>query len=99
MKLFCLSIAQPDAGLEKFMPYLKDEVRHTWQLYKSEVVRDIYFRKDLPGVVIIAESDSVEDCRKALDEVPLAKAGLISWDVIPVGPFSNWELLFASDNT
>jgi hypothetical protein len=49
-------------------------------------------------VAVIAEADSVEAARKALGEFPLAKAGLIDWDVIPLGPFRNWELLFAPGN-
>ena len=47
---------------------------------------------------IIAEADSIQAARAALDEFPLAKAGLIAWDVIPLGPFTNWELLFAPVN-
>lgn len=95
MKLLCLDVPKPGASLEKYQPLLLNEVRHGWHLYKSGVVRDIYFRQDRPGVAIIAEADSVEAAKKALAEFPLAKAGLIDWDVIPLGPFTNWELLFA----
>lgn len=72
-----------------------NEVRHTWLLYKSGVIRDIYFRQDRPGVAIIAEADSIEAAKRALDELPLVKAGLIEWEMIPLGPFTNWEFLFA----
>lgn len=95
MKLLCLDVPQPGATLEQYGPYLLDEVRHTWELYKSGFVRDIYFRQDRPGVAIIAEADSVEAARAQLMGVPLAKAGLLGWDVIPLGPMANWELLFA----
>lgn len=98
MKFLCLDIPLPGASLEKYQPHMHDEVRHTWQLYKSGVVRDIYFRQDRPGVAVIAEADSMEAAKKALSEFPLAKAGLIGWDVIPLGPFTNWESLFAPDN-
>jgi hypothetical protein len=98
MKFLCLDIPQPGASMEKYMPHMQDEARHGWQLYKSGIVRDIYFRQDRPGVAILAEADSVEAAKKALGEFPLAKAGLIDWDVIPLGPFTNWELLFAPGN-
>ncbi len=98
MKLLCLDIPQPGATLEQYQPHLLDEVRHGWQLLKEGFMRDIYFRQDRPGVVVIAECESVEAARKILAEYPLAKAGLIDWEVIPVGPFLNWELLFASTN-
>jgi hypothetical protein len=98
VKFLCLDIPQPGASMEKYMPHMLDEVRHSWQLYKNGMVRDIYFRQDRPGVAIIAEADSTEAARKALSEFPLAKAGLIDWDVIPLGPFTNWEMLFAPRN-
>ncbi|KQV60166.1 superoxide dismutase [Pelomonas sp. Root1217] len=98
MKLLCLDIPQPSATLEQYQPHLHGEARHGWQLYKSGIVRDIYFRQDRPGVAILAEAESVEAARKALAEFPLAKAGLIGWDVIPLGPFLNWEMLFAAGN-
>ena len=95
MKLLCLDIPQPGASLEKYQPHLLDEARHAWQLYKGGLVRDIYFRQDRPGVAIIAEAESVQAARQALGEFPLAKAGLIGWEVIPLGAFTNWEMLFA----
>jgi len=98
MRLLCLDIPQPGATFEKYQPHLLNEVRHVWQLYKDGPVRDIYFRQDRPGVAIIAECESVEAVRKVLAEFPLAKAGLIDWDVIPLGPFTNWGALFAPEN-
>lgn len=98
MKLLCLDVPQPGATMAQYAPYMEGEARHGWSLFKSDLVRDIYFRQDRPGVAIIAEADSIQAARAALDEFPLAKAGLIAWDVIPLGPFTNWELLFAPVN-
>jgi hypothetical protein len=98
VKLLCLDIPQPGASMDQYLPHLLGEARHGWQLYKSGIVRDIYFRQDRPGVAIIAEAESIEAARAALAEFPLAKAGLIDWDVIPLGPFLNWEMLFAPGN-
>ncbi|WP_206958212.1 superoxide dismutase [Trinickia acidisoli] len=98
MKLLCLDIPLPGASAKSYQPHLRDEVRYGWALYKSGIVRDIYFRQDRPGVAIIAECDSVEAARQALREFPLAKVGLIEWEVIPLGPFVGWEALFAADN-
>jgi hypothetical protein len=33
--------------------------------------------------------------QKAFAELPLVKAGLIEMETIPLGPFVNWEILFA----
>ncbi len=98
MKLLCLDIPQPGASLDQYQPHMLNEARHAWKLHSSGIVRDIYLRQDRPGVAIIAECDSVEAARKALRELPLAQAGLIDWEVIPLGPFLNWEMLFAPGN-
>lgn len=95
MKFFCLDVPRSGATMEQYQPHMISEVRHAWQLYKDGFIREIYFRQDRPGVVIVAEGDSVEEVKAALNEFPLAKAGLIDFDMIPVGPFTHWEALFA----
>lgn len=98
MKLLCLDVPQPGASPEKYQPYLLDEVRHAWLLYKNGIVRDFYFRQDRPGVALIVECESIDAARQALCEFPLAEAGLIDWEIIPLGPFISWEMLFAPAN-
>jgi hypothetical protein len=95
MKLLCLDVPAANASMEAYLPHLESEVKTTWGFYKSGIVRDIYFRQDRPGVAIFVEAASVDAARSSLMELPLAKAGLIGWDIIPLGPFTNWELLFA----
>ena len=95
MKLLCLDRPLPGASLEALQPHLLDEVRFAWNLYKDDFIREINLRLDRPGVAIIAECESVEKAGEALAEIPLAKAGLIDWDIIPLGSFKNWEILFA----
>ena len=95
MKFLCLDIPQPGATMDQYQPHMRDEAMHVWQMYKDGVVRDIYFRQDRPGVAIIAEADSADAAKQALRAFPLSKAGLIDWEVIPLGPFLNWEMLFA----
>lgn len=98
MKFLCLDIPQPGASIDRYQPHFVAEARHAWTLYKSGILREMYFRQDRPGVAFIAEADSADAAKQALREFPLAKAGLIGWDVIPLGPFVNWELLFAPGN-
>jgi hypothetical protein len=95
MKMLCLDIPQPGATMESYQPHMQAEVRHAWRLYKQGFARDISFRQDRPGVAIMVECESVEEAKQTLAEFPLAKAGLIDWEVIPLGPFANLEILFA----
>jgi hypothetical protein len=99
MKILCLDVPQPGATMKQYQPHMLAEVRHGWSLYKKGFVRDIYFRQDRPGVAIIAEADSVDAAKAELMQFPLAKVGLIGWEMIPLGAFANWEMLFASNET
>ncbi|HRM73166.1 MAG TPA: hypothetical protein PLI13_00455 [Paracoccus sp. (in: a-proteobacteria)] len=106
-----VSICRPvdGAGMEQFQPYLEAEVRYGWDNYKNGTFREIYFRQDMLGVVVMVESrpgdhrihvvmveaDSLDAARAAVENFPLARAGLVSFETIPVGPFTNWEMLFA----
>lgn len=58
-------------------------------------MRDIYFRQDRPGVAIFLECASVEEAKAVLAELPLVVAGLIEFEIIPLGAFTNWQMLFA----
>lgn len=92
-----VSICRPldGAGMEQFQPYLDAEIRYGWDNYKNGTFREIYFRQDMLGVVVMVEADSLDAARAAVENFPLARAGLVSFETIPVGPFTNWEMLFA----
>jgi N-formylglutamate amidohydrolase len=99
MKILCLDRPLPGATFEKYQPHLLDEVRHAWQVYKKDIIREINFRQDRLGVAIIVECASVDEAQQVLADLPLVKAGLIEFDIIPLRPFAAWEALFASEHT
>ena len=92
-----VSICRPldGAGMEQFQPYLDAEIRYGWDNYKNGTFREIYFRQDVLGVVVMVEADSLNAARAAVENFPLARAGLVSFETIPGGPFTKWEMLFA----
>jgi hypothetical protein len=78
-----------------FTPHMKSEARRAWELYQSGVFREMYFTKgDDPVAVIMMESDSVEQAREALGTLPLVKAGLISFELMPLVPYPGFARLF-----
>lgn len=95
-----LAMDRVAAGVEPerdIVPHLPEEARGVWQLMKQGVLRNAYFRQDHPGVVLLLESDSIEAARAALAGLPLAKAGTMTFDLIPLGPYVGLELLFAHE--
>jgi muconolactone delta-isomerase len=95
MKLLALDHLLPSATEEKIYPHIKEEAAKAWELHKAGVFREMYFRTDRGGAVLILECTDVAEARKVLDTLPLVKAGLVDFDIIPLGPFMPLSTLFA----
>jgi hypothetical protein len=77
----------PGTTEDKVKALLPEETRAVLNLYLSGQIRQWYFRQDRPGAIFLIEASSVEDAQKTVDELPLSKAGLLAYDLIPVGPY------------
>ena len=95
MKILAIAKVDPQTTPEKIQPHLEAEVKHAWKMYKENIVREMYNCVDRRlGVVFVLECGSVDEARKALDELPFVREKLIGFEIIPLGPFSYFETLF-----
>ncbi len=95
MKILAVAKVAPQTTPEKIKPYLEAEVKCAWKLYKEGPVREMYNCRDRRlGVVFILECDNVDEARKALDELPFVREKFIDFEMIPLGPFPYFEMLF-----
>ena len=94
MKILALEQELPHATSEAFKPHLKVEAARLWELYQAGVIRELYFSQDRHEAVLMLECKSVEEAKGLLDTLPLVKAGLIAFDVIPLVPYSGFSRLF-----
>ena len=97
MKIFAIDYILNGVTMEKIMPHLKEEALHAWKLMKEEKIREIYFRKDHPGVVVVLEAGSIDEAKAIMSDLPLVREKLIEFDYIPVGAFLPLEGLFAKE--
>jgi hypothetical protein len=97
MKIYAFDSLKPGATKDQLEVHLAAEVKAAWLLYKNGIIRENYLRTDHPGAVIVLECASVEEAEEYLAELPFAKAGLVQFTVIPVGPFITLEKLFANE--
>src|SRR5512136_2442257 len=95
MKILALEQENPATPAEAFPPHLKAEATRVWELYQAGVLREIYFRQDRSGAVLILECNGVEDARQVLNSLPLVKEGLIAFEVIPLKAYPGFARLFA----
>lgn len=97
MKVLALEKDVPGVTEEAFKPYLAEEAARVWELYQAGVFRELYFRRDRPCAVLMLECEGVEEAKGFLDTLPLAREGLIAFDVIPLVAYPGFARLFAKE--
>jgi hypothetical protein len=85
MALGHLTTTREEIMKRNIMP---SEVRETVQLYLDGKIDQWYSRKDQNGVIFILNVSSVEEAHKLLEALPLGKAKLMEFELIPVGPLN-----------
>jgi hypothetical protein len=86
-------VASPAAA--KSGSIMPQEVSETVKLYLSGKIDSWYVRKDVRGVVFLMNVSSVEEAHELLEKLPLGVAGIMKFDLIPVGPLSPLNYLLA----
>ena len=74
---------------------MPSEVRETVKLYLAGKIDSWYVRKDQPGVVFLMNVSTVQEAHELLEALPLGKAGMMEFDLIPIGPLSPLQYLLA----
>jgi hypothetical protein len=94
MKIIAIEKERAGRTQGDFEPFLRDEAYHLWQLYNTEVVREVYFRTDEHNAVLIMECGSLIEAKEIIAEFPLVKNNLIEFELIPLKPYDGFERLF-----
>ncbi len=77
--------ATPGPAMGNIMP---QEVADTVRLYLAGKIDQWYVRKDTRGVVFLMNVSSVDEAHALLEKLPLGVAGIMKFELIPVGPLS-----------
>ena len=73
---------------------LRAEAAKAWELYQAGILREAYFTADTHEAVLILECADAGEARSRLSELPLVRAGLIDFNVLPLAPYPGFERLF-----
>lgn len=87
MKILALDRILPTATEENIRGVVVKEAIHTWMLMTKEIIREAYFRKDRPGVVLVLECENAAEAKRILSTFPMVTAGVIDFEIIPLGHF------------
>lgn len=86
----------PGTGSGEYQPHLEAEARAIYDLMQRDVVREAHFRADRHDAVLILECDTLQAAEAHVVTLPLVKAGLIRFELIPLVPYTGLERLFFS---
>lgn len=75
---------------------LAAEARRIWDLQQAGVIREIDFRCDRSDAVLVLECRDEAEARGVLATLPLVKAALIDFEVVPLRPYPGLARLFAA---
>jgi hypothetical protein len=87
MKVIVIATRKQDAKPEDFEPHLDAEVKHALGMYRDEAVREIYSRGDGKGAIVVLECDDVAHAERLMGGLPLAAAGLLSFEFYATKPY------------
>ena len=97
LKILAIEQELPGKTSADFAPHLQDEARQVWMLYQQGVIREFYFHRDDHVAVLMLECEDVEEAGRILDALPLVRAGVIRFQVIPLVPYDGFSRLFAGE--
>lgn len=97
MKIIAISSNLPGVSDKQFVPHLKAEALHVWEMMQTNLLREIYFRADESSAVLILECASIAEAQALLDSLPLVKENLITFELIPLVPYPGLARLFAAN--
>ena len=95
MKVLAIGHARSGIRWEHIAPYVGEQARSVWERYEIDQVREFYLRADhQPGAVLILECDDVTEAERLVATLPMAEAGLLDFELIPLRPFMGFRELF-----
>jgi hypothetical protein len=95
MKIFAIASAKPTLTPEKIQQHMPGEVPATLKLYLDGKVEQFWFREKA-GPIFLMNVESIEHAKATLDTLPLVADGLMTYELMPVGPLAPLGMLIQS---
>ena len=93
MKVFAVGTFAKPITDEERRQIMRKEVPDTLKLYLEGKIEQFWFREDKPGVIFLMNTESLDQAKWIIHELPLAANGFLGFEVIPVGPLKPLGLL------
>ncbi|NMN71472.1 hypothetical protein [Rhizobium sp. 57MFTsu3.2] len=91
-----LAIGTSSMTPEQRNQYMLSEVGATLQLYLDGKIDQFWHRYDGKGVIFVMTTQTIEEADSLLKQLPLGIAGLLTFELIPIGPLRPIASLLAA---
>lgn len=85
MKVMAIAVPKAPLTPDVLKPHMPHEVPHTLQLYLEGKIEQFWF-VEKSGPIFLMNVASLEEAKATIDTLPLVAAGLMAYDLKPVGP-------------
>ena len=93
-KILAIGTIVPGADLQQVQRILPAEVRETARLYLDGKIDQWHSLNDRRGVVFLLTLTDIQAAHAMLEELPLGKARLMTFELMPIGPLKPlWHLV------
>lgn len=92
MKVFAVGSIRQPLTPEQRQQIMPEEVPHTLQMYLDGTIEQFWFREN-SGPIFLMSVESVDHAKETLNTLPLVAAGLMKFELMPVGPLAPLGLL------
>lgn len=72
---------------------LSEQSKALHEYYLQDYIRDIHQKSDSTETILIMECISKREAESLLKKLPLVRAGKVTFDVIPFGPYEGFKYL------
>jgi muconolactone delta-isomerase len=95
MQFLILARVAQGVSIEQVLPHVKAEAEAVWKQYSAGILRSVYYIADMSGAVLLCEAPDLEAMQNIAAQFPMAKAGVLKFEILPLKPYTGLESLFA----
>jgi hypothetical protein len=92
MKLLAIEKETKNIDLKEKSEILMDEAKIVFELYKKDIIREIYFNEKHCAVIIL-ECESIEQSKEILNLLPLVQKEYITFEIMELKPYTGLDRL------
>src|SRR3954447_16462591 len=92
-KLLAIGTFTAKGSPERWKPLLPSEVRDTVRLYLAGKIDQWYLKQDQSGVVFMMNVTDPKEALELLGRFPFGQAGMMEFQIIPLGPIAPLRVL------